>query len=71
MKHKPGSKLSVWKIDLAMSLVVIVGFELIDSSIDKLEGVPLYSEYLVSAKWLLIGGFAAHGLINWLSSRRS
>ena len=53
-----------------MSLVVIIGFEVIDQSIDRLVEEPFYYDYLTTAKWLLVGGFALHGLLNWLLSRR-
>jgi len=59
-----------WPLDIAMGAIVIIGFEIIDLSLAKLQQVPFYYDYLTTAKWLLVGGFAVHGLINWLSTRR-
>ena len=52
-------------------LVVAIGFEVIDSSLAQLENVPLYYDYLSTAKWLLIGGFTLHGVINFFVDRSS
>jgi|GEM_PF-2903649 len=62
-------KASVWKIDLAICLVVVIGFEIIDYNLTQLEQAPFYYEFITTAKWLLIGGFTFHGLLNYLTTR--
>jgi len=59
-----------WKIDLAITLIVLVVFELIDQSIVALEDAPFYHDWLVTAKWLLAGGFTLHALVDWFIRRR-
>ncbi len=60
----------IWKFDIGLSFVIFIGFEMIDQSIDKLQQVPFYYEFLSTAKWLLIIGFAVHGLVNWLGRNK-
>ena len=62
-KHK------VLVFDGIIIAMVAIGFEIIDSNLEKLEGVPFYYDYLTTAKWLLIGGFTLHGMINFFIDR--
>jgi antibiotic biosynthesis monooxygenase (ABM) superfamily enzyme len=64
-------KSTIWKFDLAVTLVVIVGFQIIDNSLRQLAEVPFYYDFLQTAKWLLIGGFTLHGLFTWFFSRNN
>ena len=50
-------------------LMVAIGFEIIDSNLANLEYAPFYYDYLNTAKWLLIGGFTLHGVINFFIDR--
>jgi len=63
-------KLLTWKIDIGLTIVVIVGFEMIEQSIEQLEQVPLYYDFMTAAKWLLIAGFTLHGIINWFIEKK-
>ena len=62
---------TAWKYDLIVIAAVVIGFEMIDSGIEAVSESPLYYYYdfLVAAKWLLIGGFTLHGILSFLVSR--
>ena len=53
-----------------MTLVVIAGCEVVDHSLDRLESAAFYYDFITTAKWLLVAGFALHALINWFASKR-
>ena len=61
--------ISVCRIDIALSIVVILGFQIIVQSFSEREEVPLYFDFLSTAKWVLIAGFVVHGLTNLLSQK--
>ena len=67
IKIKPDVK--VWKLDLVLVVLVAIGFEVIDASLQQLQSVPIYYDFIFTAKWLLMAGFAFHGLICWLLAR--
>lgn len=63
-------KKRTWKHDIVLSLVVIIGFAIIDDRISVLSETIYYYQFLMTAKWLLVGGFTIHGIIDWMSSRQ-
>ncbi|MCW8879925.1 MAG: hypothetical protein OQJ89_05390 [Kangiellaceae bacterium] len=63
-------KFLTWKADIGFIFVLWVGFSFIDHQIEKLADFPFYYDFLTTAKWLLIAGFALHAAIDFFISRR-
>ncbi|MDH5432693.1 MAG: hypothetical protein OEY19_02020 [Gammaproteobacteria bacterium] len=58
-------KLLSWQKDIAYTALVIFLFAIIDSRIEALKGVVYYYDFLMTAKWLLIGGFSIMAIYHY------